>query len=166
MIVETSGWRHLKEKNKLFLSCEYQKMYHPSPKTAQLSKIAANRKWLGQSQRLARTKTAILEASCDMPRMTVLNHCTTVHRIAITYSSSCASSSSSSSTSSSPVTRMSKVEEEAHEQFHWSRRRQRQMQSQLKSPPPRNKGHWTGPRAAVSVKSPGSKSIPSFRLTN
>ena len=25
MIVETSGWRHLKEKNKLFLSCEYKK---------------------------------------------------------------------------------------------------------------------------------------------
>ena len=45
MIVETSGWRHLKEKNKLFLSCEYQKMYHPSPKTAQLAKIASNRKW-------------------------------------------------------------------------------------------------------------------------
>ena len=45
MIVETSGWRHLKEKNKLFLSCEYPKMYHPGPKTAQLSKIAANRKW-------------------------------------------------------------------------------------------------------------------------
>ena len=44
MIVETSGWRHLKEKNKLFLSCEYPKMYHPSPKTAQLSKIAANQK--------------------------------------------------------------------------------------------------------------------------
>ena len=39
MIVETSGWRHLKEKNKLFLSYEYKKMYHPSPKTAQLSKI-------------------------------------------------------------------------------------------------------------------------------
>ena len=39
MIVETSGWRHLKEKNKLFLSCEYQKMYHPTPKMAQLSKI-------------------------------------------------------------------------------------------------------------------------------
>ena len=39
MIVETSGWRHLKEKNKLFLSYEYQKKYHPSPKMAQLSKI-------------------------------------------------------------------------------------------------------------------------------
>ena len=45
MIVETSGWRHLKEKNKLFLSCEYQKTYTPSPKTAQLPKIATNRKW-------------------------------------------------------------------------------------------------------------------------
>ena len=45
MIVKTSGWRHLKEKNKLFLSYEYQKMYHPSPKTAQLAKIASNRKW-------------------------------------------------------------------------------------------------------------------------
>ena len=45
MIVETSGWRHLKEKNKLFLSYEYQKMYHPTPKMAQLSKIASNRKW-------------------------------------------------------------------------------------------------------------------------
>ena len=33
MILETSGWRHLKEKNKLFLSYEYQKMYHPTPKT-------------------------------------------------------------------------------------------------------------------------------------
>ena len=38
MIVETSGWRHLKEKNKLFRSCEYKKMYTPSPKIAQLSK--------------------------------------------------------------------------------------------------------------------------------
>ena len=45
MIIETSGWRHLKEKNKLFLSYEYQKMYTPSPKTAQLSKIASNQKW-------------------------------------------------------------------------------------------------------------------------
>ena len=45
MIVETSGWRHLKEKNKLFLSCEYQKMYTPSPKTAQLAKIVPNPKW-------------------------------------------------------------------------------------------------------------------------
>ena len=26
MIVETSGWRHLKEKNWFLLSCEYQKM--------------------------------------------------------------------------------------------------------------------------------------------
>ena len=39
MIVETSGWRHLKEKNKLFLSYEYQKKYHPSPKMTQLPKI-------------------------------------------------------------------------------------------------------------------------------
>ena len=39
MIVETSGWRHLKEKNKLFLSCEYQKMYHPSQEMAQLSNV-------------------------------------------------------------------------------------------------------------------------------
>ena len=45
MIVETSGWRHLKEKNKLFLSCEYQKMYTASPKTTQLSKIVSNQKW-------------------------------------------------------------------------------------------------------------------------
>ena len=44
MIVETLDWRHLKEKNKVFLSCEYQKKYHPSPKMAQLSKIAPNRK--------------------------------------------------------------------------------------------------------------------------
>ena len=41
MIVETSGWRHLKEENKPFLSHEYQKMYHPT----QLPKIAANQKW-------------------------------------------------------------------------------------------------------------------------
>ena len=39
MIVETSGWRHLKEKNKLFLSCEYQKMCHPRQEMAQLSQI-------------------------------------------------------------------------------------------------------------------------------
>ena len=39
MIVETLDWRHLKDKNKVFLSCEYQKKYHPSPKMAQLSKI-------------------------------------------------------------------------------------------------------------------------------
>ena len=39
MIVETSGWRHSKEKNKLFLSYEYQKKYHPSPKMSQLAKI-------------------------------------------------------------------------------------------------------------------------------
>ena len=45
MIVETSGWRHLKEKNKLFLSYEYKKMYHPTPKTTPISKIAPNRKW-------------------------------------------------------------------------------------------------------------------------
>ena len=45
MIVETSGWRHLKEKNQLFLSCEYQKIYHPSPKTTQLPKIAPNQNW-------------------------------------------------------------------------------------------------------------------------
>ena len=45
MIVETSGWRHMKEKNKLFLNCEYQKKYHPSPKIAQLLKIASNQKW-------------------------------------------------------------------------------------------------------------------------
>ena len=39
MIVETSGWRHLKEENKLFLSYEYQKMCHPSQEMAQLSQI-------------------------------------------------------------------------------------------------------------------------------
>ena len=39
LIVETSGWRHLKEKNKLFLSYEYQKMYHPSQEMAQLPKV-------------------------------------------------------------------------------------------------------------------------------
>ena len=39
MIVDTSGWRHLKEKNKFFLGYEYQKKYHPSPKMTQLSKI-------------------------------------------------------------------------------------------------------------------------------
>ena len=39
MIVETSGWRHLKEENKLFLSHEYQKMYHPSQEMAQLSQV-------------------------------------------------------------------------------------------------------------------------------
>ena len=39
MIVETSGWRHLKEKNKLFLSCEYQKMYHPRQEMAQHPQI-------------------------------------------------------------------------------------------------------------------------------
>ena len=39
MIVETSGWRHLKEENKLFLSYKYQKMYHPSQKMAQLPKV-------------------------------------------------------------------------------------------------------------------------------
>ena len=42
MIVETSGWYHLKEKNKLFLSYEYQKMYIPCPKTTQRSNIASN----------------------------------------------------------------------------------------------------------------------------
>ena len=45
MIVETSGWRHLKEENQLFLSCQYQKKYHPNPKMAQLAKIAPNRKF-------------------------------------------------------------------------------------------------------------------------
>ena len=39
MIVETSGWRHLKEENKLFLSYEYQKMYRPSQEMAQLPQI-------------------------------------------------------------------------------------------------------------------------------
>ena len=39
MIIETSGWRHLKEKNKLFLSYEYQKMYHPSQEMTQLSQV-------------------------------------------------------------------------------------------------------------------------------
>ena len=39
MIVETSGWRHLKEENKLFLNYEYQKMYQPSQEMAQLSQI-------------------------------------------------------------------------------------------------------------------------------
>merc|ERR1712074_281642 len=39
MIVETSGWRHLKEKNKFFLRYEYQKMYHPSQEMAQLSQV-------------------------------------------------------------------------------------------------------------------------------
>ena len=37
---------HLKEKNKLFLSCEYQKKYHPSPKTAQLSKSDSNQNFI------------------------------------------------------------------------------------------------------------------------
>ena len=32
MIVENSGWRHLKEKNQLFLSCEYQKCIIPPSK--------------------------------------------------------------------------------------------------------------------------------------
>ena len=45
MIVVTSGWRHLKKKNKLFLSYEYKKKYHPSRTTTQLSKIALNQKW-------------------------------------------------------------------------------------------------------------------------
>ena len=45
MIVETFGWCHLKEKNKLFPCYEYQKMYNPSPKTVQLSKVTTNRKW-------------------------------------------------------------------------------------------------------------------------
>ena len=27
MIIETSGWCHLKEENKLFLRCEFQRMY-------------------------------------------------------------------------------------------------------------------------------------------
>ena len=39
MIVETSGWRHLKEKNELFLSYEYKKMYHPSQEMAQLPQV-------------------------------------------------------------------------------------------------------------------------------
>ena len=39
MTVETSGWRHLKEKNKFFLSCEYEKMYHPRQEMAQLSQV-------------------------------------------------------------------------------------------------------------------------------
>ena len=39
------SWRHLKEKNQLFLSYEYQKMYTPAPKITRLSQIAANRKW-------------------------------------------------------------------------------------------------------------------------
>ena len=39
MIVETSGWRHLKEEIKLFLSCEYQKMFHPSPKLHNFQKL-------------------------------------------------------------------------------------------------------------------------------
>ena len=39
MIEETSGWRHLKEKNKLFLSCEYEKMCHPRQEMAQLPQI-------------------------------------------------------------------------------------------------------------------------------
>ena len=37
MIIETSGWRHLKQKNKIFLSCEYKKMFHPRQEMAQLS---------------------------------------------------------------------------------------------------------------------------------
>ena len=45
MIIETSGWRHLKEKNKLFLSCEYKKNHHPGRKMAQLFKIAPNQEW-------------------------------------------------------------------------------------------------------------------------
>ena len=39
LIVETSGWRHLKEKNKLFLSYEYQKMCHPRQEMAQLPQV-------------------------------------------------------------------------------------------------------------------------------
>ena len=39
MILQTSGWRHLKEKNQLFLSCEYQKMYHPRREMAQLPQV-------------------------------------------------------------------------------------------------------------------------------
>ena len=38
-IPQTCGWRHLKEKNKLFLSYEYQKMYHPSREMAQLPQV-------------------------------------------------------------------------------------------------------------------------------
>ena len=45
IIKETSGWRHLKEKNKLFLSCKYQKLYTPSPKMAQLSGNVSSQKW-------------------------------------------------------------------------------------------------------------------------
>ena len=44
LIVETSGWRHLKEKNKLFFSYEYPEIYTPSPETVQLSKIALKQK--------------------------------------------------------------------------------------------------------------------------
>ena len=39
MILETSGWRRLKEEKKLFLSYEFQKMYPPSQEMAQLSQI-------------------------------------------------------------------------------------------------------------------------------
>ena len=43
MIVETFSWRYLKEKNQLFLNCEFSKAYTSSPKMAQLVKIASNR---------------------------------------------------------------------------------------------------------------------------
>ena len=39
MIVETSGWRHLKEKNKLFLSYEYQKSIIPPGKWLNFLKL-------------------------------------------------------------------------------------------------------------------------------
>ena len=38
MIVETSGWRHLKEKKKLFLSCEYKKKVSSQPQNGTTSK--------------------------------------------------------------------------------------------------------------------------------
>ena len=61
MIVETSGWRHLKEKDWLFLSYEYKKKYHPSSKMAQLLKIAENQKG----------KTLFLPNKSNLKRKTV-----------------------------------------------------------------------------------------------
>ena len=40
LILDTSGWRHLKEKNKLFLSCEYQKSIIPAPKWHNFLKLS------------------------------------------------------------------------------------------------------------------------------
>ena len=39
LILEISGWCHLKEKSKLFLSCEYKKKSHPRQEMAQLPQV-------------------------------------------------------------------------------------------------------------------------------